>query len=399
MEILLSDSSEKKWRVIMRQRKRKRGGTHGPDERAVVVEEVRKSRLAASSGFEFQKLVRPQDRFLDCTMVEEKESLTVTYDIQNVLPWPEIRRERRELMFAALTDVGRLQKAAEVYRFTLAPDNLYYDIQGRAYVKARDVYGAEGGYSPEVFLREYKSLVGCTLVKKYKFEDYDNGGQDLLAEDRFLGGIMECTDAGQVIDRLQEEYAYYSEDHRERFVEVSRAKNRGIRTALGITGVAAAAGAVLLGWLLVWERPYEEAVIAANEAYLQSDYSGTVEAMEGVDVERMNVYQKYILAYSCVRCESFSDANMRNILNTISLNGDEKIMEYWIHINRLDTEKAADIAMQESSDQLLFYAYLKEQAVVEGDASLSGQEKNERLSDIENKLKPLKEEFTTLTEE
>lgn len=383
----------------MKQRKRRRRGTHSPDESAVIVEEIRKSRLSASNEFEFKKLVRPQDRFLDCTMVEEKESLTVTYDIQNVLPWSDIRREKRELMFAALTDVGKLQKAALVYQFTLSPENLYYDIQGRAYVKMRDVYGAGSSYSQEVFLREYKSLIGCTLIKKYKFEDYDNGGQDLLAEDRFLGGIMECTDVGQILDKLQEEYVYYNEVHRERFIEVSRAKNRGTRIALGIFGVAAVVGAVLLGWLLAWERPYEEAVIAANEAYLQSDYNGTVEAMENVGVERMNVYQKYILAFSCVRCESFSDDNMRNILNTISLNGDEKLMEYWIYINRLDTEKAADIAMQESSNQLLFYAYLKEQSVIESDASLSGQEKNERLSDIENKLKPLKEEFTTLTEE
>ncbi len=383
----------------MKQRKKRRKGTHSPDERAVIVEEIRKSQLAASNEFEFKKLVRPQDRFLDCSMEEEKESLTATYDIQNVLPWSEIRREKRELMFAALTDVGKLQKAAMVYQFTLAPDNLYYDIQGRAYVKARDVYGADSSYSQEAFLREYKSLIGCTLLRKYKFEDYDNGGQDLLAEDRFLGGIMECTDVGQILDKLQEEYVYYSEIHRERFIEVSKAKNRGLRIALGISGAAAAVGVALLGWLLVWKQPYEEAVIAANEAFLQSDYSGTVEAMENVGVERMNVYQKYILAFSCVRCESFSDANMRNILNTISLNGDEKIMEYWIYINRLDTEKAADIAMQESSSQLLFYAYLKEQAVVEGDASLSGQEKNERLSAIENKLKPLKEEFTTLTGE
>ena len=132
---------------------------------------------------------------------------------------------------------------------------------------------------------------------------------------------------------------------------------------------------------------------------MQSDYDGTVEAMQNVEVERMNVSQKYILAYSCVRCESFSDDNMRNILNTISLNGDEKVMEYWIYINRLDTEKAVDIAMQESSNQLLFYAYLKEKAVIENDTSLSGKEKNERLSDIESKLKPLEEEFLTLTGE
>ena len=343
--------------------------------------------------------MRHQDGFLDCSMTEEKESLTMTYEVGNFLPWADIQREKKELLFAALIDVGKLEEKAKIYRFTLAPENLYYDIQGRVYVKARDVYGADGEFREEDFLREYKSLIGCTLVKKYKFEDYDEGGQDLLAEDKFLGGILECTEAAQIMDRLHGEYFHYREIHRERFAEVSRAKNRALKAALAVTGMLALAGAAFLCWLFLWERPYKEAVIAANEAYLQSDYSGTVEAMRDVEVERMDACQKYILAYACVRCESFSADNMQNILNTITLNGDEKAMEYWIHINRLDTEKAADIAMQESSDQLLFYAYLKERAVVENDASLTGQEKNERLSDIENKLKPLEEEFSTLTKE
>ncbi|MDE6749670.1 MAG: hypothetical protein K2K21_11520 [Lachnospiraceae bacterium] len=383
----------------MIQKKPTRRARHTTEESGSVKETIRKSKLTASNEFELKKLVRAQDGFLNCSMEEEKESLIMTYEINNLLPWTGIRREPKELMFSALIDAGRLEQRAQMYRFTLAPENLYYDIQGRVYVKTRDVYGADGGYSQEEFMREYKSLIGCTLIKKYKFEDYDKGGQDLLAEDRFLGGIMECTDVGQILDRLHDEYFHYKKIHEERYVEVSKAGSRGSKIALGIMGVLSAAALAFFGWLFLWERPYKDAVIAANEAYLQSDYNGTVEAMEAVKVERMNVYQKYILAYSCVRCESFSDVNMRNILNTISLNGDEKLMEYWIYINRLDTEKAADIAMQESSDQLLFYAYLKEKAVVENDSSLSGQEKNDRLSDIDNKLKPLKEEFSTLTEE
>ena len=383
----------------MNQKKKKQNTQNLSEESGVITETIRKSQLTAANEFEFKKLSRQQEGFLNCSMVEEKESLIVTYEIQNVLSWLDIRREKREMMFSALIDVGKLEQAAKTYHFTLAPDNLYYDIQGRAYVKTRDVYGADGEYSQEDFLREYKSLIGCTLIKKYKFEDYDKGGQDLLAEDKFLSGILGCTDVEQILDKLYEEFFHYRKIHKERFIEVSKAKNRGSKIALGITGVLAVASVVLLGWQLIWEKPYREAVIVANERYLQSDYNGTVEAMKAVEVERMNVYQKYILAYSCVRCESFSDNNMRNILNTISLNGDEKVMEYWIYINRLDTEKAADIAMQESSNQLLFYAYIKEKAVIESNSELTGQEKNALLSEIESKLKPLEEEFTTMTGE
>lgn len=323
----------------MAQKKTKDKPQNASAKDGVIRETVRKSGLTASGEFAFRKLVRPQEGFLNCSMEEEKESIVMTYDIRNRLPWTGIRREKRELMLSALTDAGKLETLAERYRFTLAPENLYYDIQGRVYVKARDVRSAEEGSPKEEFLREYRSLIGCTLVKKYKFEDYDRGGQDLLGEDKFLKEILECADVAQILDRLHEEYFRSREVRRERFVEVSKAGNRGMKAALGITGILAAVGAAFLGGLFLWERPYTEAVIAANEAYLQSDYSGTVEAMSEVEVERMNVCQKYILAFSCVRCESFSDSNMKNILNTISLNGDEKVMEYWIHINRLETRR------------------------------------------------------------
>ena len=128
----------------MTQKKVKHSTQIASEENRVIKETIRKSQLAASNEFEFRKLVRRQERFLNCSMEEEKESLIVTYEIQNLLPWIGIRHEKKELMISALIDAGKLEQAAEIYHFTLAPENLYYDIQGRAYVKTRDVYGAGG---------------------------------------------------------------------------------------------------------------------------------------------------------------------------------------------------------------------------------------------------------------
>lgn len=373
------------------------------DDTGILVEVVRKSQLAAVNGFDYRKLGRKQDGLLNCVVEERKEELEITYDIRDLTPWTAIRRENRELLIAALIDVGRLWQTAQHYSFSLAPQNLYYDIQGRVSVKSRDVYGAEDSCSMESsmeeFLEQYKALAGCTLIKKYKFEDYLNGGDDLLSEDKFLAELAKCTEVAQVVSLLQEQYQLYRKEHQKGYIEVSRRKNLMQKLALAAACVAAVVSLSGFVYMAAWERPYQRAVIAANEAYLQSDYAATVEAMESVAINRMNVCQKYILAIACVKCEGFSDAEQRNILNTISLNGDEKIMEYWIYINRLETDAAADIAMQQSSDQLLYYAYLKEKAVVENSTSLTGQEKSERLSAIENKLKPLMEEYNALMEE
>lgn len=42
-----------------------------------------------------------------------------------------------------------------------------------------------------------------------------------------------------------------------------------------------------------------------------------------------------------------------NILEQITLDGDEKMKEYWIYIGRLEVQKAQDIAMVKSNDELL----------------------------------------------
>lgn len=81
----------------MTQKKVKQSTQIASKENRVIKETIRKSRLAASNEFEFRKLVRRQERFLNCSMEEEKESLIVTYEIQNLLPWTGIRHEKKEL--------------------------------------------------------------------------------------------------------------------------------------------------------------------------------------------------------------------------------------------------------------------------------------------------------------
>lgn len=360
---------------------------------------VRKSKLTASDEYDYRKLCRHYPGLLDCTLEETREELIFTYDIHEVEEWEKLRGERREIRLAALLDVERLRRTAELYRVSLAPDNLYYDVQGRVYIRERDVYGAEGVFDEAEFVRQYQALIGCTLTPKYRFEDYYDGGMDLLKEDVLLGEIAACEHTEEIAEGLRGEYVRYQEMYRETYVEVVKRRYTGQKRALILVGLIAVLALAACGYLGVWERPYHQAVIAEQEAYLRSDYEEVVDAMRSVDISRMNVSQKYVLATACVKCESFSTENQKNILNTISLTGDTKVMEYWIHINRLETTEAADIAMQLSSDQLLYYAYLKEKALVENDNTLTGEEKNTRLNELESKLEPLKEEYTSMTEE
>ncbi len=78
----------------------------------------------------------------------------------------------------------------------------------------------------------------------------------------------------------------------------------------------------------------------------------------------------------------------------MTIRENEKKLDYWIYLGRMETEEAENIAMQQSDDQLLLYAYLKEKKKVETDTKLSGAEKTAALTALEEKIQPLKEKYS-----
>ena len=57
--------------------------------------------------------------------------------------------------------------------------------------------------------------------------------------------------------------------------------------------------------------------------------------------------------------------------------------------------EAIDIAMQQSDDEMLLYAYMKQKSMIETDSSLSGEEKTQELEKIAQKMQPLMEKYDT----
>ena len=159
-----------------------------------ITELVKKSDLNAKNEFEYNKIVRSTERFLDCTYEDGKESVTFEYNVHYEKNWNNLSKEKKDLVVKALVDVGKLIDLCKDYTFDLNPDNLFYDVHGRVYVKSRDIYSAEKEFIFEDFLREYKALIGCTIGKKYKYEDYLRGGVDLLKEDAILKQIYDIND-------------------------------------------------------------------------------------------------------------------------------------------------------------------------------------------------------------
>ena len=136
-------------------------------------------------------------------------------------------------------------------------------------------------------------------------------------------------------------------------------------------------------------------VIEANEAYISNDYVACIDSLKDVGISSMDVSTKYILAVSYAKSENLKRDEIAGIISRLSLYSNEKELEYWISLGRGDMSTAEDLAKALSDDQLLVYGYMKELNWLESDMSISGEEKQQRMSELQNSIKELGEKYTT----
>lgn len=355
-------------------------------------ERIKKSSLTAGNLYEYKKIMYPNVHFIHAQMEEDGEELILQYDLEGMVSFGEIRSEDMSVRLSILMNVKELALCAQDYRFAMEPDNLYYDRNHLVYVRSRDIYGEGESYSGVEWLTEYKALIGYALQKQYSYADYLQGGMQLL-KNGLLGKIRQAESAEDVFQILKEKYDEIEDERKNKKILLSRRRYSFLRTASAVLLVLCVAGGAYVLYDRVKTAPYKDAVIAAESAYIASDYIGCIDEMKQVSVAEMDIYQKYILANSYVRGENLTQEQKDNILKTLSLKDNPTRLEYWIHMGRNDVDEAIDIAMQQSDDEMLLYAYMKQKSNIESDTSLSGEEKTKQLEDVTGKMQPIMEKY------
>ncbi len=358
-------------------------------------ETVMRSGLCAKEEQDFEKLKCSQIQFLDCRIEEEKEAVAFFYDMQEKVPLNGMREEKKADRIKALLEVGKLYRLFREYRFELSPENLYYDRNYRVFVKSRDIF-ERGVFGEEAeFLTRYKALTGHVMQNKYSYEDYLQGGSDLYRKNSFLKTIKETETLDEFEQQLEKEYLRLHDIAVNKKVEVNKSWYRMsslCMTAAIVLIVAAGSG---LAYLMGVVMPRKNAMLSAASAYLEGSYVRVIDDLKQIDMKYMDKYQKYILAVSYVRGESLTQEQKDNILQTITIDGEEKIKDYWIYLGRLNTLEAQNVAMQRSDDELLLYAYMTEKAILEKNTEITGEEKASRLSELEKKIEELAKQYET----
>ena len=362
--------------------------------KTILTETIKKSALNAHTVFDYKKLLYPRTRFLKMSWTENKEDLKVEYNISRLKPVTEIRGEEPTMVLAILLSVEELKKEASELKFSLAPENLYYNVTGQAFVKQRDIYKEGTKLREKEFVDSYKALIGYAMQKQYSFEDYLKGGMQLLQKNKMLAPLGEMTTVEEIIDYLDKQRNDLVEKNAKTKKTVEKSKFSGMKITMNISLVLLVLSVICMGYTFLKVLPYQKAVMEADNAYIENNFVEIIESLEKVKVGDMDKHQKFILANAYIRGENLSQEQKNNLLANMTVRENEKKLDYWIYLGRMETEDAENIAMQQSDDQLLLYAYLKEKNKVEMDPELSGAEKTAALSALEEKIQPLKEKYS-----
>lgn len=353
---------------------------------------IKKSEMRAETDYDYKKVAYPNERFLNCSIEEQTENLEITYELKNYHPFTDIRKCTKQEKFRILLDAGQLEKIRSEYIFSIKPENLFYDDNARVYVMMRDVY-QRGEIREENFLTEYKALVGYTLQKKYSYEDYYEGGEDIYQKNKLLKQIAQLETIEEVMKLLEEEYEKLSKEIREKKLLVNKKGFWWSRVYIIVSILIVIAGASLIVYDNFFVKPRMEAKLQAEVDFLKGDYIQVIDDLSKLSMEYLGYDQKYILSVAYVNMESLTAEQKQNILEKIPINGDEKLMEYWIYIGRLNPVEAENIAMQKSDDELLLYAYMLDKDLTETDVVMTGEEKAGKLADLESKIEKLAEKY------
>lgn len=359
-----------------------------------IVESVKKSSLNANGYFDYEKLVYPMPYFLPCAYEEELEEIVFTYDIRGMRNVSELKTEEKKNQYQFLINLSKVEQLLETYKIPLRIDNVYYDENFLPYVKHRDSYAKEEEYKREDFLFLYKTFIGGILGKKYDVKSLQESGIEPLKQEKSFQDFYEAEDSSTLTEILCKRKYAYQQKEKLTMVRVTKTGN-SLRTAISIIApvllLVTVVGLVYIGMILL---PFQNSVLLAHEGYVANDYVESIDCMKTIEPSDMDISTKYILAISYAKSESLRKEELEGIISKLSLSSNEKELEYWIHLGRLEFERAENMAKALSNDKLLIYNYMKELTYLEDKTDIEGAEKESRISTLEQNIKSLGEKYS-----
>ena len=330
-------------------------------------------------------LVYPANGLVSCVLEETEDSVDFVFDTQDLEPAENIHKKPKWEQLRFLVNCADLSSLDIEYDFSMSIDNQLMDINLTPSLLIRDAKRPVN----QSFIQRYKALAGSILLPRYKYEDYLLGGQDLYEKHKLLREITK-------METTEEIKAYLLKEYRRLMWETNTSKRLVPNMNVWLSRIAIPVLAAILlvavffgGRMMFVDIPFQESIIIANTAYINNDPLSVQRALRGYSVERLPVEARYFLSRSYVSTEALTDIQRENILIRLAPITNPMLFDYWIHLGRLYFEEAVDIAQRLGDDELLLYAYLKQEVFVRNDINMPGEERMALLATLERNIEGL----------
>ena len=259
-------------------------------------------------------------------------------------------------------------------------------------------YGVLGSLPPfenheERVWLETKALAAAAIDGSFTFEEYLKYSE-ILELKEIASTIMSMKDSQSLLDYIGEKLEQLEIKSNDD-VMLPRKKWRWTK------GLAIGFGALLIPTIIfaalyfIHEKPKNDAFTFGHEYFLGQNYSQVVTELSPYSVKSMPFVVLYELAYSSVTNERLDEEQKKNVLSNITLQTDSDYLKYWIYLGRGEAENAVDLARSMEDGELITYGLLKRREEVKADDSLSGEEVQTLLQEIDREV----EEYEKLMEQ
>lgn len=360
----------------------------------VLEKRMKKSDMKAKNIFDYEYLTRTVWGFLPMKIEEENEDIILHFSLEGMRPLGELKIEETEYQFRFLQNFYFLQKLYQDYEIVLEEENIYFDNNFMPYIAFRDMRTQNEKIEEKDFLEAYQQLTAGILSRKYSLKQVQESGIEIVRKDKKAAFLFEAETAEDLHKEIEKKADEVYEDNRNNKVRLDKRSYRlRNRIAAVIFGTLLAV-TVYTSYQTLVVLPRDKAVIRASRAYTVQDYVDCIDCLSKMKPEQMDTYTKYILAVSYAKSEALEKEELNNVLDRLSIYSNEIELEYWIAIGRADFDRAENVAQALSDDKLLIYAYMKELNYLEGNVTMDGEEKQNRMTELSNAITTIGEKYT-----
>ena len=345
--------------------------------------EIRVKNIDLNIEKDIRFLLANEHKYLQkCTVEETDDECIFHFDMEAVTGFKDCTDLKQEDRYRLLYNVGEMEDLTGEYSIDLSPQNLVYDINLIPRLLIRD---RKGDMNNPDFFEQYRALAAALIIRKYTFEQYYTGG-GRISEKNF---ISKCKNTKDLQEELLKRYIKECETNKKEKLLVRKGNYKRMKYTLPAALLLTVGTTAFALYMQFVRIPYQNKIVSAYGSYMKSDYINVENALKTVNAKDLSTDVKYILARSYIFTEGLTYEQRENLLEYTGVNIDTNIFDFWIYLGRGDFAMAEDIAKKIGNNEFLLFTYIKHNAYLKYDVTISGEDKAALIKDLDQKISEL----------